>query len=291
MNAAPPVEFTLGRVRLRPMGLGTNTWGSWGRAEPGLRAVYDAALQAGVPLLDTAEVYRLGAAERTLGLFLGPQRPLVMSKFHPLPWRLGSRDLIHALRGSLRRLRLSSLDLYLLHFPRPPRSIETWMKALADAVEEGLCGGVGISNCDAEQTRRAHEALSRRGLRLACHQFEYSLLHRAPERDGVLAACFELGITPIAHQPLGRGLLSGSRLQTSSRTDYGPLLSTLDAIARARGKTRAQVALAWVIARGALPIPGTRSPRHVWENAQALELHLQEHELASLNLVSERAHV
>jgi len=130
-----------------------------------------------------------------------------------MPWRLGKPALAAALERSLDRLGLRKVDVCLLHFPTPPVSLETWADALADAVQEGLTRTVGISNCSAEQTRRAHAALLARGVSLAVNEAEYSLLKRAPEHNGLLPLCRNLGVTLIAYRPLAMCLLSGKYTQ------------------------------------------------------------------------------
>ena len=116
---------------------------------------------------------------------------------------------MRALRHSLDRLGLESVDLYQMHWPFPPVSIDTWMDAMADAVQAGLIRAVGVSNYNAEQTRRAHDALAKRGVPLASNQVDYSLLQRKPETNGLLALCKQLNVTLIAYSPLAQGLLTG----------------------------------------------------------------------------------
>src|SRR5262249_6112696 len=130
-------------------------------------------------------------------------------KFMPLFWRLRKGQLSRALRGSLKRLKVSKLDLYQIHWPSLPLSVETWAEALADAVEAGLTRAVGVSNYDVDQMRRTHGVLAKRCIPLASNQVEYNLLDRSPERNGVFDACRELGVTLIAYSPLAMGMLTG----------------------------------------------------------------------------------
>ncbi len=138
-------------------------------------------------------------------------RPEVVlaTKFFPYPWRLSRSSLTAALRSSLKRLNVPQVDLYILHFPVPPVPLATWVEALADVQAAGLTRAVGISNCNLSQMKRAHAVLAKRGLPLASNQVEYSLLHRNPERNGLLAGCRDLGVTMVAYRPLGYGLLTG----------------------------------------------------------------------------------
>ena len=170
--------------------------------------------------------------------------------------------------------------MYLLHFPFPPVPIETWAERMADAVEEGLVGAAGVSNCDTAQMRRAQKALARRGIPLACNEVEYGLLNRRPERTGLLAACAHLGVTLIAYRPLAMGSLLRR---------HGELQGLLGRIGAAHGdRSVAQVALNWVICKGAIPIPGATSAQHVKENAGALGWKLDEEEIAALDAASAR---
>jgi len=291
-----------GDLELGPMGLGTNVWGGRDEKPEASARVLEAALAAGITLVDTAEIYQGGSSELSIARALaswkaagaGGARPVILSKFFPWPWRVSRSSLIAALHASLGRLGLEAVDVYLLHFPLPPLSLETWVDALADAVDAGLASAVGISNCDEKQLRLAHRVLADRGLPLACDEVEFSLLNRAPERNGTLAACAELGVPLVAYRPLGSGILpaaapttKGLRKLMAPRTDprrLEELRSLLASIGAAHGgKSPSQIALNWVIAKGAVPIPGARSLAHLRENAGALGWSLSEEEVALLD--------
>ncbi len=301
----------LGRtdVRVSPLGLGTWQWGDtlfWGYgkgyAESEIRAAFDASLAGGITFFDTAEVYGRGRSEQFLGRFIGDRRDglVIATKFMPLPWRLGKGQLVAALRGSLARLGLAQVDLYQVHWPFPPRPVEFWADALADAVQAGLTRAVGVSNYNADQIRRAHEVLARRGVPLASNQVEYSLLHRAPERNSLLDACRELGVTLIAYSPLAQGMLTGKygpdnpppgirgrRFRREYLARIQPLIGLLREIGAAHGgKSPNQVALNWLICKGAVPIPGAKNARQAEENAGALGWRLTADEVAALDEVS-----
>jgi aryl-alcohol dehydrogenase-like predicted oxidoreductase len=292
-------EVALGKtdVRVSPIGVGTNSWGAKGEADPGKKATFEALLDAGITLFDTAEIYTGGSSERTIGgcITATGRTPVVLTKFFPLPWRLGGGALVPALRRSLQRLGLPRVDVYLLHFPIPPVPLLTWANALADAVQAGLTRSVGISNCNAAQTRQVHAALAARGVPLACNEVEYSLLHRAPETNGLLETCQELGVTMIAYRPLAQGMLSGKyspenppsgiRSMLFSRrklAEIQPLLVVLKGIAEKHKKTTSQVAVNWAICKGALPIPGAKNPQQAQENAGSLGWRLSAQEVAEL---------
>jgi aryl-alcohol dehydrogenase-like predicted oxidoreductase len=321
MNPAPD-SISLGSsdLRVSRLGIGTWAWGDrfyWGYGRGGytdadLQAAYQASLAGGINLFDTAEIYGRGRSEQLLGQFVragGDQatsassaEPLVATKFFPFPWRWRRASLLRALRRSLERLGLERVDVYQIHWPYPPAPIETWMAGLADAVEAGLVRTVGVSNYSPEQTRRAQAALARRGIPLVSNQVQYSLLHRQPERNGLLDLCRELNVTLIAYSPLAMGLLTGKytpenplpglrgrRFRRELLTQIRPLVALLGEIGQSHaGKTPAQVALNWIICKGALPIPGAKNARQAEDNAGALGWFLSEAEVTALDVATQR---
>lgn len=293
------------------MGVGTWAWGdrlTWGYGRgyglADLRSAFETALARGIVLFDTAEAYGQGQSESILGGFLktAQPRPLVATKFMPYPWRLTRASLLKAIKGSLQRLGLEQVDLYQMHMPLPPVSIENWMGAMAEATQTGLTRAVGVSNYDLAQTQAAYDILAREGGALAANQVEYNLLNRRIERNGLLARCHELGVTVIAYSPLAMGALTGkysadAPLQGFRSGRYGrrvlekaePLLTLMKRIgAEHNGKTPAQVALNWTIRKGTLPIPGAKTQRQAEQNAEALGWALTEDEMAALDEMSTR---
>jgi aryl-alcohol dehydrogenase-like predicted oxidoreductase len=291
--------------------VGAFSWGSryiWGYGKgldaADLKAAFDESVKSGISFYDTAEIYGSGRSERLLGQFIRESgaRVVVASKFFPFPWRLSRHSLLHALRESLNRLGLDRLDLYQVHMPSPPLSIETWMQAMAEAVEAGLIRAVGVSNYDGPQMRRAFDALAKRGVKLASNQVDYSLLHRGPERNGVTTACKELCVTLMAYTPLASGMLTGKytpqtpppgyralRYHRGYRQRMQPLMDLLRQLGeRYGGRTPAQVAINWTIAKGALPIPGAKTSAQARENAGALGWLLSPTDVAALDEASER---
>jgi aryl-alcohol dehydrogenase-like predicted oxidoreductase len=298
-----PEKLTLGAggVTVRAMGVGTNRWGSGGSARPELQPVFEAALEAGITLFDTAEIYGRGGSERTLGRCLAASavKPVVLTKFFPMPWRLRKGSLVAALRKSLERLELAQVGLYLVHFPTPLVPLENWADALAHAVESGLVRAVGVSNYDAAQMRRTYSVLRARGIPLCCNEVEYNLLNRQAERNGVLSLCRELDVSLIAYRPLALGFLSapgssqnpskgvrGLLFGRSYAGRLGAVAALLRRIGDTRSKTPAQVALNWVLCKGALPIPGATTVPHLRENAGALGWSLTTAEVAELDQAS-----
>jgi aryl-alcohol dehydrogenase-like predicted oxidoreductase len=297
-------------IQISPLGIGTWQWGDsmfWGYEKNGynaqdVQAAFTASVQAGINFFDTAEVYGLGRSETLLGQFVRQAgQPLVVAtKFMPFPWRLGKGRTHNAMRHSLRRLGLDKVDLYQIHWPFPPRPIEYWVEAMAELAQAGLARVVGVSNYDTDQMRRAHKLLAERGLALASNQVKFNLLNRAPERSGLLQACRELNVTLIAYSPLAQGLLTGkynpqnppqgfrNRSYAQLLDKIQPLIVLLKEIGQAHGKTPPQVALNWVMCKGAAPIPGAKNARQAQDNVGALGWRLTESEVAVLDEASDK---
>jgi len=303
-------------IRISPLGLGTWQWGDrmmWGYGktytDSDIHGAFHISLQSGINFFDTAEVYGKGRSEQLLGACLQEARqsaliaPLVVAtKFMPYPWRLWKGALLSKLRASLARLGLERVDLYQIHWPFSPVPIETWANALADAIAAGLTRAVGVSNYNSAQMLRAHSALSKRGISLASNQVEFHLLNRRVEHKGLLKLCRELGVTLIAYSPLAKGMLTGKYTPQSRppglrsyifrRARLGkiqPLIQLLRKIGQAHdGKSPAQIALNWVICKGAVPIPGAKNAKQAQENAAALGWRLAEAEIAALDAASQK---
>ena len=309
MEASIPLGAT--DIHISPLGIGTWAWGDrlvWGYgkgySDADLEAAFQVSVAAGITFFDTAEIYGWGRSERLLGQFVrGHTAPVVVAtKFFPYPWRIRKSALMRALKGSLRRLGLERVGLYQVHWPFPPRSIETWVDALADAVEAGLTRAVGVSNYTLEQTRRAHAVLARRGIPLASNQVQFSLIHREPERNGLLSLCQDLNITLIAYSPLGMGMLTGKytpehppsgargrRYHREFLRRLQPLIALMREIGEGYGgKTPAQVALNWVMCKGAVPIVGAKNRAQAEENVGALGWRLAPEEVAALDKAAEQ---
>jgi aryl-alcohol dehydrogenase-like predicted oxidoreductase len=299
-------------ITVSALGAGTWAWGDepfWGYgAAPDrdqLAMAFRASLAGGVTFFDTAELYGGGGSERVLGALVREAgRPVVIaSKFTPYPHRLSPRTLLAALDGTLARLGVPVLDLYLIHWPYTVLTTPAMMDALAETVRAGKVRAVGVCNFSATNMRRAHDRLGRAGIPLAANEVQYNLLARQPETNGVLAACRELDVALIAHSPLVHGLLAesgpvpvtgprrflpayrGARLRAMET-----MAATLREIARPRDRTSAQVALNWLLSRDEriIPIPGTRRAAHARANAGALGWRLTGEEVAMIDRVSVR---
>lgn len=286
-------------IRVSPLGTGTNRW-MQGKNDEAVFEAYQSLVDVGVNFFDSAEVYSWGKSERLLGVCLQrDHRPVVVaSKFFPYPTRLSRSQFMNALNASLNRLGRQTIDLYYIHFPISPLSIETLMDMMVKAVEAGKIRAVGVSNFSASQMRRAATRLARYGIPLAANQVRYNLLHRHPETNGVLAACRELNVALVAYRPLERGRItprafpgatSGSTSPTvrkgNATSKEQVIQETLQTIAQQRGKSVNEVALNWLLRRDehVIPIPGTTNALHAMENIDALRWQLSDVEFAAID--------
>jgi aryl-alcohol dehydrogenase-like predicted oxidoreductase len=290
------------------MGLGAMQWGDrvywqfgsgYGSAE--VREAFQASLADGIRFVDTAELYGNGLSERLLGRFIKEteQPVLIATKFFPWPWRFMKGALPRALKGSLARLGVDSVDLYQIHWPSLVMKTDLLMDGLAECVHTGMARTVGVSNFGHARMVAAYSALARNNIPLASNQVHYSLLSREVEKNGTLSRCNELGIRMIAYCPLERGLLTGKYSPENPppgrRTGrYAKILPKIEPLIRLMteigqdhgGKSNAQVAINWVICKGALPIPGAKNAEQAGQNAGALGWRLTDEEVAKLDFVT-----
>ena len=311
--APSPITLAGSDVVIHPLGVGTWAWGdtsTWGMggydhdlSEATIREAWDASLEAGVTFFDTAEVYGGGESERIIGGLLSADperasRAIIATKFMPSPWKLQvTSALLGALRASLERLGLASVDLYQIHGPVSLRGLGALAEALATAHQEGLVKEVGVSNYSAKETRTIHAELAKRGVALATNQIEFSLLRRVPETGGLLATCAELGVVPLAYSPLGQGRLTGKYsaknpppgkrgFSAHPMETVDQVVAELRRIGEAHQRTPGQVALNWIMAKGAVPIPGAKNEAQALENAGAMGWELGADDVAALDRVA-----
>jgi aryl-alcohol dehydrogenase-like predicted oxidoreductase len=289
-------ERAIGTLKVALAGLGCNNFGTRLDAVR-TREVVDAALDAGVTLFDTADLYGDGRSEELLGRALRRRRDaaILATKFgmrRPPGGLTGGRPewVARACEQSLARLGTGHIDLYLLHQPDPATPIVDTLAALDRLVQAGKVREIGCSNFSSAQLDEAAAAASAAGLRgFACVQNQYSLLHREPEL-GVLDACDRLGMSFIPYFPLASGALTGkyrrgapvpagTRLGGSGGQSAANALGEdrlaaterLTAFAEAHGHTLLELALSWLVAhpRVSSVIAGATSPAQVRANAAA----------------------
>ncbi len=269
------------------------------------------ALELGITFLDTADVYGPYTNEQLVGRAIRGRRDGVVlaTKFGNVRGPDGSWAEINgrpeyvrqACDASLSRLGVDHIDLYYQHRVDPKVPIEETVGAMADLVQAGKVGYLGLSEAGAATIRRAQAVHP-----IAALQTEYSLWSRDPE-DEIIPTCRELGIGFVAYSPLGRGFLSGQirRLEDLAPDDWRrhnprfqgenfaknvALVLRIEQLARAKGCTPSQRALAWVLAQGddIVPIPGTKRVRYLEENAAAVAVRLTAAELAEIDAASPR---
>jgi aryl-alcohol dehydrogenase-like predicted oxidoreductase len=300
--------LTVSAVGLGCMGMSA-FYGSFDDAES--TATIHRALDLGVTLLDTADVYGPFTNEALVGKAIAARRDevVIATKFGNELDGNGTRTgkvngrpdyLRAAVDGSLARLGVDVIDLYYQHRVDPDVAIEETFGALGELVTAGKVRYLGISEAAADTIRGAHATSP-----LSAVQTEYSLFTRDVEDDGVLATVRELGIGFVPYSPLGRGFLSGKIRslddfdeddfrRTSPRFQGGnfaknlELLDEVVAVAQAKAVTPSQLALAWVLAQGedVVPIPGTRRIANLEENVAAIDVHLTADDLAAIERVA-----
>ncbi|WP_306261561.1 aldo/keto reductase [Pararhizobium sp. IMCC21322] len=287
----------LSGLTVSPLGLGcmgmSEFYGPHEDAES-LRVLHRAN-DLGLNFLDTADTYGSGHNEELVGRFLHESQAsmVIASKFgivrEPGSYerRIDNSDayIKQACEASLSRLGVECIDLYYAHRLNPDRPVEDTMESLSRLVTEGKVGHIGLCEVSADTLRRAHAIHP-----VAAIQTEYSLWTRHVEEE-ILPTCRELGVGFVPYSPLGRGYLTGTlaadtdfaegdfrvnlpRFQTENMKANRPIIDTLHSIAKQKDATAAQIALAWLLAKGEdiVPIPGTKRMKYLEENTAAAQI-------------------
>ncbi|MFO0668181.1 MAG: aldo/keto reductase [Polyangiaceae bacterium] len=285
-----------GEVRVGAIALGAMAFAGWYDTrddEGGVRAI-QRALDAGINLIDTAEVYGNGKSESLVGRAVRDRRDQAVvatksSKGSPAYLR-------EAVDRSLKNLALNHIDLYYLHRVDADVPIEESVGAMAEMVKAGKVRAIGLSEAGPDTIRRAHAVHP-----IAALQTEYSLLQRDPERD-LFPVTRALGITFVAYSPLHRGLLTGSirtaadlaandwraqvpRFQGANLAANVARLGPLEAIAKKKGASMSSVALAWILRKGddLIPLVGMGRPENVDRNLETFRVSLDAADMAALD--------
>ena len=298
-------------LQVSEVGIGCNNFGMR-IDQTAATAVVDAAIEAGITLFDTADVYGGTESEVMLGKALGTRRQdvVVATKFGVQlgddPRKAGGsrRWIMRAVEDSLSRLRTDYIDLYQLHFPDPQTPVEETLRALDDLVRQGKVRYIGASNFTGWQVADADHLARREGLnRFTSAQNEYSLLKRGVEAE-LLPACEHFGLGLLPYFPLASGLLTGkyrrgeappegSRMATmgwaakSLTDDNFARVEALDAWAGERGHSLLELAFAWLLAHAPVSsvIAGATRPQQVQVNAKAAAWTLTAEDLAAIDAV------
>ena len=273
------------------------------------RAVIDAALDAGIDLLDTADLYGGCKSEEFIGQALEGrrQRVVLATKFGGLAYAGGAKEpwgtrayIVRCVEDSLRRLRTDRIDLYQMHYPDPRTPIEETLAALDELVRAGKLRWIGCSNFSGEQIDAAAAAVRAGAARLVSAQNEWSLLQREAEA-GVAPACLRHGIGVLPYFPLASGVLTG-KYRRGQGFGQGTRLATMDyfksfgsdanlaraealaAFAEGRGHSLLELAIGWLASQGCVAsvIAGATTPEQVRANVAASSWRLSAEELAGV---------
>lgn len=264
-------HVNLGGILLPAVGQGTWFMGEQPAEQPREIAALQAGLDAGLTLIDTAEMYAEGGAEKVVGMALQGRRDraFLVSKFYP--WHASATEAIEACERSLKRLQTDYLDLYLLHW-RGNVPLEETLLAMQTLQQQGKIGRWGVSNFDVEDLHELWQEAGGDGC--ATNQVLYHLASRGIEYD-LLPECQQRSLPVMAYCPLAQAGKLRHQLLTH------PLLQE---IAQQKGISVAQLLLAWVIRKeGVMAIPKASSTAHVKENALAMQVTLSSEELALIN--------
>ena len=273
--------------------------------EEELKPVFEKAMECGLNLWDTAAVYGEGTSERILGNFVKDVRRnsvILSTKFTPQIAGSSPDAMQEMIDGSKERLHTDVIDVYWIH---NPMDIEKWTPDLIPLAKSGQIKTIGVSNHNLMEIKRANEILTAEGLKISAVQNHYSLLHRSSERAGILDYCKENGITFYSYMVLEQGALTGRYSKenpfpegTGRAEAYNPHLKELTAlidelkiIGTRFDASPAQVATAWAIAKGTLPIIGVTKVRQVEEAAKAAQIVLTADEISRLERLGDETGV
>jgi len=348
---------TVGSIKVPTVGIGTISWSSdslFSTENEELEKVVTEAYNSNAAFFDTAERYGshiktaigigYGETERMTSKYLRQAeriegtslvKPVVATKFTPVPWRTTVQSVVDACEQSCKNLGVDQIDLYQVHMPdivQPLRAfgkVETkdsiYWDGLAECYNRGLVKNIGVCNYGPTLVEECHEALAKKGVPLASNQISFSLLGRHNGSQETIDKCNELDVKVLAYYPFAMGLLTGkyskafmnedsvgerdasltqkkkSNLELADLERYAfgdgvdvpiggiqPLLTTMAAIATKRKKTLSQIALNYIISKGAVPIPGCRTVSQLKDNIGAMGWRLTATEVKMLELEADK---
>ena len=266
------------------------------------------SLELGGNFLDTADLYGPFTNERLIAKAIEGQRDeyIIATKFgweiddnEQVTWKInGEKEYVKkSVERSLKNLKTDYIDLYYMHRLDKNVPVEETVGAMADLVKEGKIGYIGLSEVSSETVKKAHAVHP-----ISAVQSEYSLFERTVEEKGVIKTLSELGIGFVAYSPLGRGFLSGNiktiedlpekdfrrgipRFQGEQFQRNIELVEAIENMAKEKEITSSQLALAWIISKGIVPIPGTKRRKYLEQNIAASDIQLTENDLATLKSI------
>ena len=279
---------------------GDTVFGSNNNVE-NLKPVFDAAMNKGLILWDTATAYGMGESEKILGSFVAGEKREnveVSTKFTPQLAEIYGNSVEKMAQASMERMGIDYIDIYWIH---NPMDVERWTPGLIPLLQSGKVKRVGMSNHNIAEIRRANEILSEAGFKVSAVQNHCSLLCRSSEKGGVLDYCKANGIEFWSYMVLEQGALSGKYnkenplpAESDRGKKYNPVLEQLEtltnemsAIGKKYGASCSQIGIAWAIAKGTLPLIGATKERHVIEAAEAAEIQLTAEEIARLEALAD----
>lgn len=279
---------------------GDTVFGSNNNVE-NLKPVFDAAMNKGLNLWDTATAYGMGESEKILGSFVAGEKREnveVSTKFTPQLAEIYGNSVEKMAQASMERMGIDYIDIYWIH---NPMDVERWTPGLIPLLQSGKVKRVGMSNHNIAEIRRANEILSEASFKVSAVQNHFSLLYRSSEKGGVLDYCKANGIEFWSYMVLEQGALSGKYnkenplpAESDRGKKYNPVLEQLEtltnemsAIGKKYGASCSQIGIAWAIAKGTLPLIGATKERHVIEAAEAAEIQLTAEEIARLEALAD----
>lgn len=295
----------IGKTEIPVIALGTWSWGTginggnyvFGNSlgENELRPVFQKAMTDGLTLWDTAAVYGMGASETILGNLISENtvKPVLSTKFTPMPLQTKS-SMQKSLKKSMQHLKANSIDIYWIH---NPTNVSKWTKLIIPLVKNGTVKHVGVSNHNLDEIKQASQILENAGLKLSAVQNHYSLLYRASEDSGIIDWCQKNGVKFFSYMVLEQGALTGRydehhlfpaksrRGRAFGLSEFRaifPLVEKMKLIGAKYEAQPAEIAIAWAISKGTLPIVGVTKVNHVESAVKASNIKLTEEETKEL---------
>lgn len=291
--------------KIPPIALGTWSWGTGANGgdavfgnyitETDLKPIFNAAMAAGFNLWDTAAVYGMNASENILGSFIkGREDVLISTKFTPRMAGDIDNAVEEHLNGSLNRLGVDHADIYWIH---SPEDVQRWTPKLIPLMKSGKVKHAGVSNHNLDEIKLAASILAEEGLKISAVQNHYSLLYRSSEEAGIIDYCNENNIVFFSYMVLEQGALtdkynpknplpSGTRRGDAFNPDVlakiGSLMEVMREIGSKHHASTAQIATAWSIAKGTVPIIGVTKISHIEDAIKAAEVNLTAQEIFEL---------